>query len=346
MSGVSPGGGSKAVPATGAGGSWGSTPSAFRVPNRRATRIFSMRTFLVSGFLLAILGLAGVACTSGGAPFDEAEWTAGEEAHRQRVEEALTSDGSWLTVAGLHFLTVGDHVVGSGDDADLRVPDRFPEAAVTVSWSTDGKAFARVSEGVAATVGGEPFTEGELVRGEDGAVHLDERTRFWLHSSGERRALRLRDLDNPLRTNFTGRKWFPLDPRFRVAAAFERYPEQRNVEAINIRGDIENYVSDGEVVFDWEGEEVRMQAFTRANGNLFFVMSDGTSGAETYPAARFLTIPPPEDGRATVDFNRAENPPCGFNAFTTCPTPPPQNRLAIRIEAGELRYHPSSSPTD
>ena len=304
-----------------------------------------MRILLGSSFLLA-LALAGTGCTSGGAPFDETAWRQGEEAHRQQIEEELTADRSWLTVAGLHFLTVGDHVVGSGPDADLRVPDRFPEAAVSVSWSADGKAFARVSEGVTATVAGEPFTEGELVLGEDGAVHLDDRTRFWLHSSGERRALRLRDLDNSLRTNFTGRKWFPLDPRFRVVAAFERYPEQRNVEAVNIRGDIEDYVSDGEIVFDWEGQEVRMQAFTRSNGNLFFVLSDGTSGAETYPSARFLSVPAPQDGQAIVDFNRAVNPPCGFNQFTTCPTPPRQNRLAIRIEAGELRYHPSSAPTD
>ena len=305
-----------------------------------------MRTHSRSGLPLAILLLAGIGCTSAPAPFDEAAWRAGEQSFRESEEAELTSDGSWLTVAGLHFLTVGDHVVGSGEDADLRLPERFPEAAVTVSWSADGKAFARVADGVEATVGGEPFTEGELVRGENGALHLDDRVRFWLHTSGERRALRLRDLDYPLRTNFTGRKWFPLDPEFRVVADFERYAERRHVEAINIRGDIENYESDGEVVFAWEGQEIRMQAFNRANGDLFFVFSDGTSGLETYPSARFLETPPPEDGRAVVDFNRAVNPPCGFNASTTCPTPPPRNRLSIRVEAGELRYHPSRVPTD
>ena len=192
-------------------------------------------------------------------------------------------------------------------------------------------------------MGGEPFTEGELARG--AAEHLRDRIRSGA-PSGERRALRLRNLDHPLRTNFTGREWFPLDARFRVVADFERYAERRYVEAINIRGDIEKYESDGEAVFDWDGQEIRMQAFNRRNGDLFFVFSDGTSGVETYPSARFLEVPPPQDGRAVVDFNRAENPPCGFNAFTTCPTPPPQNRLSIRVEAGELRYHPGLAPTD
>ena len=235
--------------------------------------------------------------------------------------------------------------MGSGEESDLRLPDPFPELAVTVSWSAEGKAFARVADGVSATVAGEPFTEGELTLGEKGALHLDARTRFWLHPSGERRALRLRDLDNPLRTGFTGRKWFPLDPKFRVVAAFERYPERQHVEAINIRGDIEDYESDGEVVFDWDGEEIRMQAFNRDNGDLFFVFSDATSGLETYRAARFLEVPPAEGDRVIVDFNRAVNPPCGFNPFTTCPTPPRQNRLGIRIEAGELRYQHGSAPT-
>jgi hypothetical protein len=305
-----------------------------------------MRNLPRFGLLPATLLLAGTACTGGSPPFDEAAWGAAEETHREKVEAELTSDGSWLTVAGLHFLTVGEHTVGSGADADLRIPDRFPELAVTVSWTAEGEATARVADGVDAMVGGEPFTEGKLEMGEDGAVILDDRIRFWLHNSGERRALRLRNLDNPLRTNFTGRKWFPLDSRFRVVADFEPYSERRYVEAINIRGDIVDYESDGEAVFDWDGQQIRMQAFNRANGDLFFVFSDGTSGLETYPSARFLEVPAAQDGVVVVDFNRAENPPCGFNAFTTCPTPPPQNRLSIRVEAGELRYHAGSVPTD
>ncbi len=292
-------------------------------------------------FALVLAGCGGAAP----APFDEAVWRAGEEQYRADVEERLTADRSWLTVAGLHFLTVGEHVVGSGEEADLRLPERFPDEAVTVRWTSDRTAYAWVAEGVEATVGGEPFREGELELGEDGAVHLDDRIWFWLHYSGERRALRLRDLDFPLRRDFTGREWFPLDPTFRVEAAFERYPEERHIEAINIRGDIEPYVSHGEAVFDWEGEAIRMQAFTRSNGNLFFVLTDGTSGVETYPSARFLTSSPAENGRVVVDFNRAVNPPCGFSAFTTCPTPPPQNRLPFRVEAGERRYHHSPAPT-
>ncbi len=313
------------------------TPTRFVTPEAGRCRL---------PLLLAVLALTlGAACASPPAAFDEAAWREAQTAHRAEIEARLVSDRSWLTVAGLHFLTPGEHAVGSGEDADLRIADRFAELAVTVTFRPDGTASARVAEGVSATVGDEPFTEGELTIGEDYAVVLDDRVWFWLHTSGERRALRLRDLDFPLRANFTGRKWFDLDPRFRVEGRFDPYPERITVEAVNIRGDIEPYVSDGEAVFDWEGQEIRMQAFTRTNGNLFFVMADGTSGSETYPAARFLTVPPPEDGRVILDFNRAESPPCGFSQFTTCPTPPPQNRLPFRVEAGERYYHATIIPT-
>jgi uncharacterized protein (DUF1684 family) len=67
---------------------------------------------------------------------------------------------------------------------------------------------------------------------------------------------------------------------------------------------------------------------------LWFVFRDLTSGESTYPAARFLYTPLPKDGKVVVDFNRAENPPCAFDPYATCPLPPPENRLQVRIEAG------------
>lgn len=58
------------------------------------------------------------------------------------------------------------------------------------------------------------------------------------------------------------------------------------------------------------------------------------------PAARFLNATPPNARRETVlDFNKACNPPCAYNPYTTCPLPTAQNRLYVRIEAGELDYH-------
>jgi uncharacterized protein (DUF1684 family) len=72
------------------------------------------------------------------------------------------------------------------------------------------------------------------------------------------------------------------------------------------------------------------------------MFADETSGRETYGAGRFLYIPLPTGNRARLDFNKAYNPPCALNDFATCPLPPPQNRLKLRIEAGEKKYDGSS----
>src|SRR5204863_3564833 len=71
----------------------------------------------------------------------------------------------------------------------------------------------------------------------------------------------------------------------------------------------------------------------------FIIIKDATSGHETYGAARYLYASPPDaSGKTIVDFNKAYNPPCAFTPYATCPLPPPQNRLPIRIEAGEKKY--------
>jgi hypothetical protein len=71
---------------------------------------------------------------------------------------------------------------------------------------------------------------------------------------------------------------------------------------------------------------------------LFYIFKDETSGKETYPAGRFFYSGMPKDGQVILDFNKAYNPPCAFTPYATCPLPPPENRLAVRIEAGEKRY--------
>jgi hypothetical protein len=95
--------------------------------------------------------------------------------------------------------------------------------------------------------------------------------------------------------------------------------------------------SPGEVVFTLQGQELRLQAVNDGD-MLWFIFRDLTSGKETYGAARFLYAEPARDGRVELDFNKAYNPPCAFNPYTTCPLPPLENRLRVRVEAGEMSY--------
>ena len=71
---------------------------------------------------------------------------------------------------------------------------------------------------------------------------------------------------------------------------------------------------------------------------LFFIFRDQTSGKETYGAGRFLYADLPKAGKVVLDFNKAYNPPCAFTPYATCPLPPPQNWMPVRVEAGEMAY--------
>ena len=87
--------------------------------------------------------------------------------------------------------------------------------------------------------------------------------------------------------------------------------------------------------------------FAAAHNEAFFIFRDRTSGKETYGAGRFLqakvatietTADATVDGKITLDFNRAYNPPCAFTAFATCPLPPSENWLPFPVLAGEKRW--------
>jgi len=108
-----------------------------------------------------------------------------------------------------------------------------------------------------------------------------------------------------------------------------------------VLGGVDDAVSPGDVVFDVDGRELRLQALEGASnsGELWLVFGDETNGAETYGGGRFLFTEAPEaDGSVVVDFNRAYNPWCVFNPYATCPLSWPANRLPIRVEAGELAH--------
>ncbi len=161
---------------------------------------------------------------------------------------------------------------------------------------------------------------------------------MWVHLSGDRRTIRMRDDHGESARAFAGFRWFPIDEQYRVTARFIKDPASRPTHIPNQVGDEEVYTTEGVVEFTLNGETVRMRPMTTRPGRLYFIFRDGTSGKETYETARFLYSDLRSDGTTVLDFNQAYNPPCAFNPYTTCPLPPPENRLKIRIPAGELAY--------
>ncbi len=74
------------------------------------------------------------------------------------------------------------------------------------------------------------------------------------------------------------------------------------------------------------------------HGELFLPFGDATNGRETYGGGRYLEVYPVENGKYQVDFNLAYNPYCAYSDAWSCPIPPAENRLSVKIEAGEKKY--------
>ena len=160
---------------------------------------------------------------------------------------------------------------------------------------------------------------------------------FHVIKRGERLGVRVKDSASPERTNFRGLEYFPVDERWRVEARFEPHNPPKSIPIVNVLGMEEDTPSPGTLVFDLNGQTYRLDALTEEGEPQFFVIfADQTSGKETYGAGRYLYAGPPDSaGRLLIDFNEAYSPPCAFTKYATCPLPPEQNKLPVRVEAGE-----------
>ncbi|MFY0564992.1 DUF1684 domain-containing protein [Archangium lansingense] len=270
------------------------------------------------------------------APFDlEAETRAW---HQKRIAN-LTSEEGWLSLVGLHWLKEGDNRVGSAPESEVVFPAGTPAHLGTLTQK-DGKVTLAVQPGVSLTRAGQPFTGGELGASESekdvlalGSLH------FYLIRRGERLGIRVKDSEAPARKQFHGIPTWPVSAAWRIEGRFEPATTPRKISVPNVLGVVEEMPSPGTIVFTVNGQEYRLDPVQENSTEpLFIIFADQTNRTESYGAGRFLHTDPPKDGKVVLDFNRAYNPPCAFSAYATCPLPPPQNRLKLRVEAGEKRY--------
>jgi len=268
------------------------------------------------GFVCITLMLASTSYTT-----TIAQWRAAREAK-------LKADDGWLTVAGLFWLRDGSNTVGSNPSSDIVLP-RGPARAGLFEFH-DGKTTFRAGPGGISR----PLKSDS--EGAPDKVHIDDLTMFVIHR-GSRYGIRLKDPQSKFRKEFTDLRWFPVKENYRVTAKFVAYDKPKLIPIPNILGETEQEPSPGYVEFALNGQSLRLHPVTEDN-QLFFIFRDGTTGKETYPSGRFLYSNLPKNGQVELDFNKAENPPCAFTPFATCPLPPKQNRLTVRVEAGELNF--------
>jgi hypothetical protein len=246
--------------------------------------------------------------------------------HTRRLD-GLKREHNWLSLIALDWLTEGSNQVkGFG--------------AIILSGEN---ATFQPDEGVTATIAGKEFQGGELKTDAEqgGPAKVESGSKaFVVIKRGNRHAIRMWDAQAKERLEFRGIDRFPVSSSWRMTARWDAYATPKKLMISTVIPDYqEEYTVFGAAVFTVGGKEYRLEPVQqKPTDALFFIFNDETNGPETYGAGRFLYADPPKDGMIDLDFNKSINPPCAFSPYATCPLPPKENQLPIRVDAGEKKY--------
>ncbi|MBB5358355.1 hypothetical protein HDE76_001561 [Rhodanobacter sp. ANJX3] len=281
---------------------------------------------------------------SSSSPTDPAAYTQQIKQLRDARVARLTSPNGWLSLIGLEWLKVGANRVGAAADNDI-VLKAGPAHLGTVTLDKDGSLHIALAKDSGATIDGKTVADAVLIDDAHATGTTNPtmvtfgHANFYVIDRDGRKALRVKDSDAQTRTHFLGLDYFPIDPSWRITADWVPFNPAHKMEIGSVIGTIDKVDVPGKAVFKRDGHTYELMPYQEEpDGDLFFVIADRTSGKETYGAARFMDVPLPKDGKVILDFNLAYNPPCAFTPYATCPLAPPENRLDLRVTAGEEKY--------
>jgi hypothetical protein len=261
--------------------------------------------------------------------------------HQKRLE-SLKSPTGWLNLAGLFWLEEGENTVGADSSNTIIFPKDKAPAFAGVFILQNGVVTFQARPGVDVMHNDSAVTS--ILMRNDTQNHptkLALGVLSWtIIKRGGQYGVRLRDHEHPLLKEFDGIETFPIDSTWRLEATFAPNHPPKMIEIPTILNTIDAEPSPGALVFNLKGKTYRLDATGEmTDKELFVIFADRTNGKETYGAGRFLYVPTPgASGKTIIDFNKAYNPPCAFTEYATCPLPPEQNKLAVRITAGEKNY--------
>lgn len=235
---------------------------------------------------------------------------------KEGVNRFGNQDGFWIQIPKLSEFQSGSLVVESGK---VFLQDTTPNH-ITVNGNAPGFAPLRTD------IDGDP----DLIEARSIAMQVINRAgKFFL---------RVWDRESEEVKNFSGLKFFPVNPAFKLQAQYTPYDPPLLRKRYNAIGNEFDQPYSGIARFSIDGKDCSLIA-EEDGDELLFSFTDETRRDETYPGGRYVVTPKPVNGWVTLDFNLAYNWPCAYTAYATCPLPDSQNHLAVRIEAGEKRYH-------
>lgn len=266
-----------------------------------------------------------------------ANWQEGRNA------EMRDTSKSWLSLVGLYWLEQGESSFGADTSNTIQFPNSAPEFAGSFILE-DTTLRIQVAEGISIR------QEGALVKEMVLRHDMNKPTtylqmgsiNFFAIQRPEGIAIRVKDSQSPDLVAFEDIPDFEIDPSWKIEARLDWFETPKSIQIPTILGSERTQKCPAILVFEVDGETFELYPYQSFYGDPVWtvIFSDLTSGESTYGGGRFLSLEAPMTGAESIilDFNKAYNPPCAFSPFATCPLPPPENRLAVAIPAGEKMY--------
>lgn len=139
------------------------------------------------------------------------------------------------------------------------------------------------------------------------------------------------------------RHFFPFNESFRIEATFIKTQSPVPLQMKTTTERLLAYDKFGEAIFEFDGNEYKLSIYQfhhvrqieEYKNLLHLLFTDLTNGEDTYGGGRFIDLSMPSGDKIFIDFNKAHNPACAYDSALSCPIPPKENDLNLRVEAGE-----------
>lgn len=264
----------------------------------------------------------------------EAEW----EMWRSNRIENLKSLWGYMNLAGLYWLEEGENSIGSDSSNAIIFPEKARPFIGKIIKEDTLVWFETELDDI--KIDSLALQSAFIYGSEEGTKSITQDSFLWMIiKRGERLGIRLIDTEHPKLSRDPDIQYFNYNPTLIFNAKYTPYPFPKKIQISDVIGTQYTQIVEGQLEFEYEGDTYTLEPF-REGDKFFLIFSDETSAITTYGSGRYMYCKVPGPGETTVlDFNKSYNPPCAFTDFATCPIPPPENRLNLVIDAGELDFH-------
>ena len=256
---------------------------------------------------------------------------------REKREDSFASNPqSWLNLVGLFWLEEGENSFGRSPEAKISL-SQFPQDICGHFLFKNGEVS--VHPQTAITMNGGAVETRALLTDKDSQADILEVGRLIMKIivRGDATLVRVWDKEAELKKGFKSFNYYAPDPAYKITAKYVRYdPPKPTIRIEGIGTEVQTFFM-GQAQFTLNGKEHTLQA-EESGDELLFNFKDETNSDTTYGGGRRFYLPPPEGDELILDFNLTDNWPCAYTPFATCPIPPKENILKVRIEAGEKKF--------